>query len=178
MFSVAPLIAPTLGALILYVGAVAAIYVALAALGALLLALGFARFRESQPEGGARASTPATVFAGYRRALTNRFCAGLLAYPRSRLRRLFAYVNMSPLLFIQGYGVSKAGFAGLFAITRSGVIAGGEPINTSLVRRACETEERRSTLRCRSTRHRRARPARREPRRLDSFAASSPCSPF
>ena len=37
---------------------------------------------------------------------------------------LFAYVNVSPLLFIEGFGVSQAGFGGLFAMTASGVIAG------------------------------------------------------
>ena len=43
-------------------------------------------------------------------------------------------MNTSPLLFMQGYGVSKAGFAGLFAITASGVIV-GSTINTWLLNR-------------------------------------------
>ena len=47
---------------------------------------------------------------------------------------LFAYVNVSPLLFIEGYGVTQAQFGGLFAMTASGVIA-GSLINTWLVRR-------------------------------------------
>jgi DHA1 family bicyclomycin/chloramphenicol resistance-like MFS transporter len=47
---------------------------------------------------------------------------------------LFAYVNVSPLLFMQGYGVSKTAFAALFAITASGVIVGSS-INAWLLNR-------------------------------------------
>ena len=47
---------------------------------------------------------------------------------------LFAYVNVSPLLFMQGYGVSKTAFAALFAITASGVIVGSS-INAWLLSR-------------------------------------------
>ena len=42
---------------------------------------------------------------------------GLFAAGRPLFAGLFAYVNVSPLLFMQGYGVSKTAFAGLFAIT-------------------------------------------------------------
>ena len=37
---------------------------------------------------------------------------------------MFGYINVSPLLFIQGYGVSTGGFAALFALTASGVMLG------------------------------------------------------
>jgi len=47
---------------------------------------------------------------------------------------MFAYINTSPLLFIQGYGVSKAAFAGLFAFTAFGSMI-GTGVNSLLVRR-------------------------------------------
>ena len=76
------------------------------------------------------------MVAGYRRALTNPTCAGFSLLVGLLFAGLFAYVNVSPLLFMQGYGVSKTGFAGLFAITASGVIA-GSTINAWLISRQC-----------------------------------------
>ncbi len=81
-----------------------------------------------------RSLRPAAIFAGYRRAVTNRMCAGFSLVVGFVFAGLFAYVNVSPLLFIEGFGVSQAGFGGLFAMTASGVIA-GSLLNTWLVRR-------------------------------------------
>ena len=77
---------------------------------------------------------PSTVFAGYRRALTNPACAGFSLLGGLLFAGLFAYVNVSPLLFMQGYGVSKTAFAALFAITASGVIVGSS-VNAWLLNR-------------------------------------------
>jgi len=131
---VAPVVAPSLGALILYVAPWRAIYVALAAIGAFLLALGLARLRESQPEDARQSLRPAAVAANYWRALTNRFCLGFSLVLGFAFGGMFSYINASPLLFMQGFGVSKAAFAGLFAFTSFGVIAGAS-LNTQFVRR-------------------------------------------
>jgi DHA1 family bicyclomycin/chloramphenicol resistance-like MFS transporter len=137
VFSVAPLIAPTLGAAILAIGPWRLIYLALTAVGAALAAIGFVLFEESQAREMRRNLMPATVIAGYRRALTSPMCAGFALVNGLAFAGLFAYVNTSPLLFIQGYGFSKAGFAGLFAITASGVIV-GSTVNAWLVRRRAQ----------------------------------------
>ena len=76
----------------------------------------------------------ASADQGYRRALTNRACVGFSLLGGLLFAGLFAYVNVSPLLYMQGYGVSKSGFAGLFAITASGVIV-GSTINAWLLNR-------------------------------------------
>jgi len=47
---------------------------------------------------------------------------------------MFSFINASPLLFMQGFGVSKGAFAGLFAFTSLGVIVGAS-VNNLLVRR-------------------------------------------
>ncbi len=137
VFSIAPLIAPTIGAAILAAGPWRLIYVVLTAVGAVLATVGFALFEESHPLGMRRNLMPATLLAGYRRALTSPMCVGFALVNGLVFAGLFAYVNISPLLFIQGYGVSKAGFAGLFAITASGVIV-GSTVNTWLVRWGAE----------------------------------------
>jgi DHA1 family bicyclomycin/chloramphenicol resistance-like MFS transporter len=135
VFSVAPLIAPTLGAGILTLGSWRAIFFALVAVGAATLAATLA-FRESHPRDKRRSLRPAIIIVGYRRALTNPMCAGFSVIGGTTFAGLFAYVNTSPLLFMQGFGVSKAGFAGLFAITASGVIVGSTTNTWLLNRRA------------------------------------------
>src|SRR5271165_247926 len=134
VFSVAPLVAPTLGAGILAVGHWRLIYVALAAVGAALGLMGLALFTESHGVERRRSLMPASVAASYRQALTNRMCAGFALVNGLVFAGLFAYVNTSPLLFIEGYGVSRTAFGGLFALTASGVIF-GSLISTWLMRR-------------------------------------------
>jgi MFS transporter, DHA1 family, multidrug resistance protein len=124
VFSAAPLIAPSLGAGILFIGSWRWIYVALTCVGAVLTVASLALFEESHAPENRRNLKPSTVLAGYRQALTSPACAGFSLLAGLVFAGLFAYVNVSPLLYMQGYGVSKAGFAGLFGITASGVIVG------------------------------------------------------
>ena len=134
VFSVAPLIGPTIGAALLAVGPWRLIYAVLAAVGAALGATTLVLFAESHDDDQRRSLKPAMVLAGYRRALTNRMCAGFSLVVGLVFAGLFAYVNVSPLLFIEGYGVSAGVFGGLFAMTASGVIA-GSLINNWLLHR-------------------------------------------
>jgi DHA1 family bicyclomycin/chloramphenicol resistance-like MFS transporter len=131
---IAPVIAPSLGAMILYAAPWRTIYLALALIGVLMLALGLARFRESQSASARQSLEPAAVAANYWRALTNRFCLGFSLVLGLTFGGMFCYINTSPLLFMQGFGVSKAAFAGLFAFTSLGVIAGAS-VNNQFVRR-------------------------------------------
>jgi len=134
VFSVAPLIGPTLGAALLAIGPWRLIYATHAVVAVTLGAFTLAKLGESHDETMRRSLRPATIVAGYRRALTNRMCGGFSLIVGLVFAGLFAYVNISPLLFIEGYGFSQAGFGGLFAMTASGVIA-GSLLNTWLVRR-------------------------------------------
>jgi DHA1 family bicyclomycin/chloramphenicol resistance-like MFS transporter len=134
VFSVAPLIAPALGAGILFVGSWRLIFGVLTCVGAMVTAAALVLFNESHSAENRRNLKPSTILAGYRRALTNRACVGFSLLGGLLFAGLFAYVNVSPLLYMQGYGVSKTGFAGLFAITASGVIV-GSTINAWLLNR-------------------------------------------
>jgi MFS transporter, DHA1 family, multidrug resistance protein len=134
VFSVGPLIAPSLGAGILTIGSWRLIYVVLTGVGAILAAAALALFEESHAAENRRNLKPSTILAGYRRALTSPSCAGFSLLAGLVFAGLFAYVNVSPLLYMQGYGVSKTGFAGLFAITASGVIVGSS-LNAWLLNR-------------------------------------------
>ena len=134
VFSVAPLIAPSLGAAILFFGSWRVIFAVLTGVAVLVTLVALILFEESHAIENRRNLRPSTVLAGYRRALTNPACAGFSLLGGLLFAGLFAYVNVSPLLFMQGYGVSKTGFAALFAITASGVIVGSS-INAWLINR-------------------------------------------
>jgi MFS transporter, DHA1 family, multidrug resistance protein len=134
VFGVAPLIAPSLGAAILVFGSWRLIFAVLTVVSVLITLVALLLFEESHAPGNRRSLKPSAVAAGYRRALTNPACAGFSLLGGLLFAGLFAYVNVSPLLFMQGYGVSKTGFAGLFAITASGVIA-GSTLNAWLISR-------------------------------------------
>ncbi len=133
MCSVAPLIGPTIGAGLRAIGPWRLIYAALALVGATLGAVALTLFPESHDAKMRRSVRPATLIAGDRRAIINPMCGGFSLVVGLVFAGLFAYVNVSPLLFIDGYGVSKVGFGGLLAMTASGVIA-GSLLNTWLVR--------------------------------------------
>jgi len=134
VFSAGPLIAPSLGAAILSFGSWRLIFAILTVVSALVTLVAITLFKESHAAENRRNLRPSTVVAGYRRALTDPACAGFSLLGGFLFAGLFAYVNVSPLLFMQGYGVSKTGFAGLFAITASGVIV-GSTINAWLLKR-------------------------------------------
>src|SRR5208337_4013245 len=90
---VAPVIAPSIGALILYVAPWRTIYLALAAIGAFMLVLGLSRFRESQPVGVRQSLEPVAVAANYGLALTNRFCLGFSLVLGLTFGGMFSYIN-------------------------------------------------------------------------------------
>jgi MFS transporter, DHA1 family, multidrug resistance protein len=124
VFGVAPLIAPALGGAILAFGSWRLIFVLLTGVGVLTAIAALTLFDETHATENRRNLRPSTIFAGYRRALTSPACAGFSLVGGLLFAGLFAYVNVSPLLFMQGYGVSKTAFAGLFAIAGSGVMVG------------------------------------------------------
>lgn len=134
VFSAAPLIAPTIGAALLAIGSWRLIYATHALVGAMLGVVTLTQLDESHGPSQRRSLKPAEIVASYRRALMNRMCGGFSLIVGLVFAGLFAYVNVSPLLFIEGYGVSQAGFGAIFAMTASGTVAGAL-INTWLISR-------------------------------------------
>ncbi len=134
VFGVAPLIAPAIGVEILAFGSWRLVFVALTGVSVLVTIAAITLFEESHAPDNRRDLRPSTVIAGYRRVMTNPACAGFSLLGGLVFAGLFAYVNVSPLLFMQGYGVSKSAFVALFAITASGVIVGSS-VNAWLLSR-------------------------------------------
>lgn len=119
--NVAPLLAPLLGAGILMVGSWRAIYGALALAGILFLLS--ARFSLAESLPSERRQHQALI-PTYRQVLrSRRFVISALILALN-FAGMFAYITASPLVFMEGLGMSSKGFAILFAVTALGTLAG------------------------------------------------------
>lgn len=133
-FVTAPIVAPSIGALLLEAGSWRWIFGFLALYGLLLLALGWRWLAETLPEPDPTALSPRR-FAGA--------WVAVLRHPRSRRYGavsvanfvvLIVYLTNSPTLFMQGYGLDARGFGAVFAMVAL-ASAAGNLANARLVRR-------------------------------------------
>src|ERR1700735_4357167 len=90
-----------LGAEILSLGSWRLIFVVLTGVSIVTTIAAITLFEESHAPENRRNLKPSTVFAGYKRVLTNPACAGFSLLGGLVFAGLFAYVNVSPLLFMQ-----------------------------------------------------------------------------
>ncbi|GAB0116373.1 multidrug effflux MFS transporter [Acidisoma sp. 7E03] len=126
VLNMAPVIAPTLGALILAVTGWRMIFTALAVIAFLVVltsVFGYAESRRSDapmPKGG--------VLAGYRRLLRNRGSVGHCLIFGFGFGSAFAYISGSSLVLIGLYHLSPTAYGLLFAGTALGIV-GGAAIN-------------------------------------------------
>jgi DHA1 family bicyclomycin/chloramphenicol resistance-like MFS transporter len=117
---IAPIIAPSLGALLLQVMSWRAIFALHAAAGTVLagaVALGLA---ETRPF----ATVPASVLASYVRMLTTRRAIGFAVVNAFSFGWMFSYIAGSPLLLMGSLGISTALYGLLFACTAASITLG------------------------------------------------------
>ena len=130
---IAPIIAPTLGVAVATLGGWRAIYGALAAGGAVLLAVASLRLGESRPPRQDDSFDVRQAASGYARVLRNRVSVGYIAVVALNFGCLFAYVSGSSLVLIGLLGVSRRVYGLLFAATSFGLMIGAM-INARLSR--------------------------------------------
>ena len=122
VINVAPVIAPTLGALILTVAGWRAIYGALAAIGfVVVLACLFGYAESRDPD---KVAPPGSLIAGYRRLFANRSCVGHFLIFGFGFGSAFAYISGSSLVLISLYHATPTEYGLLFACTALGIMAG------------------------------------------------------
>ena len=131
---VAPIIAPTLGVGIAALGGWRAIYAALAVGGFVLLAIVARRLGESAPRRAGTTLTLRTILRSYARVLAHPLSLGYTLVSALNFGSLFSYVAGSSLVLIELLGVSRRGYAYLFACTALGLVAGAL-VNARLSRR-------------------------------------------
>lgn len=122
--TVAPMISPTLGALVLLVSGWRAIFLALAAAGVLLALLVGAGYAELIPARDPAALAPGRLARSYRRAVLHRVSFGHALLGALSFGCMFAYVSGSPFVFIGVLGLRPGWFGVLFAVASLGITAG------------------------------------------------------
>ncbi|WP_419757896.1 multidrug effflux MFS transporter [Acidisoma sp.] len=122
VLNTAPVISPTVGALILTFAGWRAIYGTLAAIGFLVVFASLFGYRESRDRQtiGPRGS----LVAGYRRLLGNRSCVGHFLIYGLSFGSAFAYISGSSLVVITLYRASPTEYGLLFACTALGIVFG------------------------------------------------------
>ena len=122
--SAAPMLAPSLGALVLRFADWRAIFAVLALAGlGVALTVGFG-VAESHPAEDPEALAPGKLMRNYARAFQNRSALGHSLLGSLGFGCLFSFVSGSPYVFIGVLGLNTGAFALLFAICALGLTAG------------------------------------------------------
>jgi DHA1 family bicyclomycin/chloramphenicol resistance-like MFS transporter len=121
---VAPLIAPSLGALVLQAAGWRAIFATMMAAGLVLLVVVIFGFDESIRSKNPAALRPGRLAANYWRVLRHRSAFGHVLIRALSFGCMFAYISGSPFVFIVQEGFSPRAFGLIFACTAIGLMIG------------------------------------------------------
>ncbi len=134
MIGSSPLLAPTLGSLIIVSVGWRVIFYALAAMAFVILVIVLTLLPEPHQPDPSVSLLPGPMVRSFLHIFRNpQFFTYTLAGGFS-LAGLFAFVAASPIIFIDGYGVSPKGFGVVFAVLVMGFI-GGNQVNIFLLKR-------------------------------------------
>lgn len=122
--SIAPMIAPIMGGLILTIADWRSIYEVLAVSGLVLVGAIAIGFEESIAHRDQSAIAPRRLIRNYLRVLSNRICVGYALVNALSFGCMFAYVAGSPLILIQVLGISTTLYGWFFAATAFAIMAG------------------------------------------------------
>jgi len=133
IIGVSPLLAPTMGSLIMLWLGWPWIFIALSAFAILTLAVIAYQLPEVHRPDGSISLRPRALLGTYWEIVTQpQFCTYALAGAFS-FAGLFAYVAGSPIIFMDGFRVSEKAFGVIFAVLTLGFI-GGSQLNVFLLR--------------------------------------------
>ncbi len=132
-FITAPIIAPSVGALMLQVASWRGIFFFLGAYGLLLLAVASILLEESLPERNPRAMAPGRLLQGYRDMLGDPASRGFALVIICVFGTLNIYLTNAPAVFMTTYGLTPSMFGAVFAIVAI-CSAAGNLLNARLIR--------------------------------------------
>lgn len=115
VFFLVPIVAPSLGQLLLQFGAWRIIFYALAAFAAVVLAWSLTRFGESLPVARRVPLSPASLVHSYRLTLTNRYSLGYAFAASLTFGGIIAFVSSAQQIFVDEFGAGER-FTLLFAV--------------------------------------------------------------
>jgi DHA1 family bicyclomycin/chloramphenicol resistance-like MFS transporter len=131
---VAPILAPTIGGLVLNWTSWRGVFVVLTVIGVALMAASALVLPETLPATRRRNGGVLGTVRDYGRLFTDRVYVGLILVAGLAMAALFAYVSGSSYVFQDGYGLSAQQFALIFAGGAVGLI-GATQFNVLLLRR-------------------------------------------
>jgi MFS transporter, DHA1 family, multidrug resistance protein len=134
VMALAPLVAPMIGGYLLVVADWQAIFLVLAAFGAVVLAVIAARFGESSKHRDPQAMQIASLLRNYGRFLAHRACLGYALINCFVFAGLFSYISGSSFVFIEVFGLPSQVYGILFGVTATAFMAGAS-LNGRFVRR-------------------------------------------
>jgi DHA1 family bicyclomycin/chloramphenicol resistance-like MFS transporter len=122
--SLAPMLAPTLGAIVLGFFGWRAIYGFLATVGLLIVFAVLFGFNESHQSTDKTALQPKKLAANYARIFKNRICFGYALVASLNFGCMFSYISSSPLVMMGVLAVSPTYYGWTFAATALGIMTG------------------------------------------------------
>ncbi|MBD5784942.1 multidrug effflux MFS transporter [Cellulosimicrobium terreum] len=131
---VAPILAPTIGAQFLHLWTWRSMFVALAAVGAVLFVIVLLRLRESLPVERRRTGGTGAALRSYRSLLSDWSFVGLALIAGFYMAAMFTYISASTFVFQETFGLSAQQYAIVFGAGAVSVTAGSQ-INGALVGR-------------------------------------------
>jgi DHA1 family bicyclomycin/chloramphenicol resistance-like MFS transporter len=123
LLNLAPVIAPTIGTALLMIAGWRSCYALMAGSGGVLLLLSLLRFDETRPA-AALGVEQASLRADLARLFSHRAAITHICIFATAFGSVFAYIATSSLLLTQRLGASPVLYAGLFALTAGGIVAG------------------------------------------------------
>ncbi|CAD5923986.1 MULTISPECIES: multidrug effflux MFS transporter [Planktothrix] len=124
VMTIAPMIAPTIGGVVLVIANWRAIYGVLAVGGLVLLLAIALGLDETIKSRDVNALKPHRLIGNYLRIFSNRVCIGYALVNALSFGCMFAYVAGSPLVMLKVLGISTTTYGLLFASTAIGIMAG------------------------------------------------------
>ncbi len=119
---VAPIVAPLAGAQLLRFMDWRGLFVVLAVLGLVLLAIAAAEVRETLPEDRRRPARWGAVAGGFAALARDRRFVALTLASALGFAAMFAYISTSAFVFQSHYGYSEAQFSVVFAVNATGLL--------------------------------------------------------
>tara|TARA_R110002167_G_scaffold166002_7_gene363042 strand:+ start:113 stop:1333 length:1221 start_codon:yes stop_codon:yes gene_type:complete len=124
VIQIAPLIAPSIGGLILIFGPWPATFYTLAVYGLICIVSAHICIKESHPKAKRQSIHQFNIFKGYLECCLNKYVMLLLIAEFSAAIALLTFVTGSALIFSQYYGLSPQHYGLLFSLMGSGILTG------------------------------------------------------
>jgi DHA1 family bicyclomycin/chloramphenicol resistance-like MFS transporter len=134
VIGLAPILAPTIGGLVLGFTSWRGIFVVLAAAAALLVVVALLGLRETLPVSRRRPATLRASLASYRSLLRDRVFMALTFIGGSMMAAVFAYVSGASFVLQDGFGLDARTFGIVFGVNAAGLTLTAQ-LNPVLLRR-------------------------------------------